>query len=109
MPDAEDFSEENQLGFSIERANEHVKNISKKPHSIGTKAHSEVRNYIVQELQKLGLQVQTQKGYSLNPEGVFTVPENIIAKIPQHTPNPMPPNSSKKPHGNTFQVKSQFL
>ena len=88
MPDAEDFSEENQLGFSIERANEHVKNISKKPHSIGTKAHSEVRNYIVQELQKLGLQVQTQKGYSLNPEGVFTVPENIIAKIPGSDPSP---------------------
>ncbi len=88
MPDAEDFSEENQLGFSIERANEHVKKISEKPHSIGTKAHSEVRNYIVQELQKLGLQVQTQKGYYLNPDGVFTVPENIIAKIPGSNPSP---------------------
>ena len=54
MPDAEEFSEENPLGFSIERANEHVKKISEKPHSIGTKAHSEVRNYIVQQLQQMG-------------------------------------------------------
>lgn len=88
VPDAEDFSEENQLGFSMGRANEHVKKISEKPHSIGTKAHSEVRNYIVQELQKLSLQVQTQKGYYLNSDGVFTVPENIIAKIPGSSPTP---------------------
>ena len=87
MPDAEEFSEENPLGFSIERANEHVKKISEKPHPIGTKAHSEVRNYIVQQLQQMGLQVQTQKGYTLNSEGVFTVPENIITKIPGSDPS----------------------
>ena len=87
MPDAEEFSEENPLGFSIERANEHVKKISEKPHSIGTKAHSEVRNYIVQQLQQMDLQVQTQKGYTLNSEGVFTVPENIITKIPGSDPS----------------------
>ncbi|MBW2961915.1 M20/M25/M40 family metallo-hydrolase [Mesonia aestuariivivens] len=87
MPNPEGFSAENKLGFSIEAANEHVKNISEKPHSIGTKAHSEVRNYIVQELQSLGVQVQTQKGYALNNEGVITVPENIIAKLSGNDPS----------------------
>ena len=87
MPNAEEFSEANQLGFSIKHANKHVKKISEKPHSIGTKAHSEVRNYIVQQLQQMGLQVQTQKGYTLNSEGVFTVPENIITKIPGSNPS----------------------
>ncbi|SHI87031.1 Peptidase family M28 [Mesonia phycicola] len=87
-PKPNDFAKHNNLGFSLENANKHIKNISKKPHSIGTKAHSEVRNYIVQELQKMGLQVQTQKGYNLNKEGVFTAPENIITKIKGSNPQP---------------------
>jgi len=86
MPDPEDFSEENKLGFSMEKANNHVKALSQKPHSIGTKAHSEVRNYIVQQLQYMGLEVQTQKGYFLNKDGVLNVPENIITKIQGSNP-----------------------
>ena len=67
--------------FSTLRAYEHVKEISKKPHYIGSENHSKVRNYIIDELEELGLNVQTQKGFSLSNMSTLTIPENIIARI----------------------------
>ena len=59
-----------------------LKQISKKPHYIGSKNHSVVRNYLIDELEKLGLTVQTQKGFSFsNKSSTLTIPENIIARI----------------------------
>ena len=43
-------------GFSAEKAKEHIKEIAKEPHSIYDKdSLSEIRNYIIQELNTLGL------------------------------------------------------
>ncbi|MDQ7916173.1 M28 family peptidase [Mesonia sp. MT50] len=81
QPSATYFEDHNDTSFSTSNALKHVKEIGSRPHAIGTKAHSEVRNYIVQELQDLDLAVQTQKGYDFNNNGVITAPENIIAKI----------------------------
>ena len=68
--------------FSTLRAYEHVKQISKKPHYIGSENHSVVRNYLINELEKLGLTVQTQKGFSFSNRSLtLTIPENIIARI----------------------------
>jgi hypothetical protein len=65
--------------FSTERALQHLKIISQKPHHLGTKAHAEVRNYILQELDALGLETSTQDGYILEKnENKLT---NILAKI----------------------------
>ncbi len=75
-------------GFSLRKAQKHVNKIGAKPHSIGTKQHSLVRNYIVDHLQQMGLEVQTQKGYYLSKFGTFTAPENIITKIPGTNPQP---------------------
>jgi len=72
---------EKPKNFSTLRAYEHVKQISKKPHYIGSKNHSVVRNYLIDELEKLGLTVQTQKGFSLSNMSTLTIPENIIARI----------------------------
>jgi len=71
-----------QTEFSTLRAFQDVTQIAKTPHFVGSNAHSVVRNYIVNELQKLGLEVQTQEGYSLTNEGVISRPQNILAKIP---------------------------
>src|SRR5680860_233417 len=49
-----------QTEFSTLRAFEDVAQIAKNPHFVGSTAHSMVRNYIVNELQGLGLEVQTQ-------------------------------------------------
>ena len=67
--------------FSTQRAFQHVEAMAKKPHYVGSSGHSEVRNYIVNELQKMGLQVQTQEGYDLNKYGVLSRPQNILARI----------------------------
>ncbi|PZD78464.1 M28 family peptidase [Mesonia sp. K7] len=83
---SKDYFDKKERKFSVENAFRHVETISQKPHSIGTAAHSKVRNYIVQELQKLDLEVQTQKDYYLSHEGLATVPENIITKIPGKNP-----------------------
>lgn len=68
--------------FSTERAFQHVKKIGDEPHYIGSKSHSEKRNYIVNQLEKLGLEVQTQQDFVLSEHASFSIPENIIAKIP---------------------------
>lgn len=67
--------------FSTDRAFQHVEAMSESKHFVGTTAHSLVRNYIVEELEKLGLKVHTQQDYSLNDIGEFTIPENIVARI----------------------------
>ncbi|MDT0644104.1 M28 family peptidase [Zunongwangia sp. F363] len=67
--------------FSTERAFQHVQNIARKPHYVGSSAHSEVRNYIINELQKMELQVQVQEGFSLNTYGEMARPQNILCRI----------------------------
>lgn len=75
-------------GFSTEKAFRHVQKIAQKPHYIGSDNHSEVRNYIIAELQKMGLEVQTQMDFHLNNSGIATVPENILVKIKGSDPQP---------------------
>ncbi|MEP6261552.1 MAG: M28 family peptidase [Gillisia sp.] len=68
--------------FSTIRAFDHVSKMAKSPHFIGSAAHGVVRNYIVNELQKMGLEVQTQEGYSLDNSGVIALSKNVLARIP---------------------------
>lgn len=70
-----------QTEFSTSRAFEHVEAIAKAPHYVGSPAHSRVRNYIVEQLQEMGLEVQTQEGYSLHNEGILAKPQNILARL----------------------------
>ena len=74
--------------FSTLRAFDHVKNIADEPHYIGSEAHNRKRNYIVEALEALDLEVQTQQGFIFNQDGALTVPENIITRIPASDPSP---------------------
>jgi hypothetical protein len=68
--------------FSTERALTHVKEMSKKPHYVGSKAHAEVRQYLIAELEKLGLEATTQEGYTTGGGwGSITKAINVIAKV----------------------------
>ncbi len=49
--------------FSTERAMEQLKVIAEKPHYVGSEAHDEVLNYIMDEMRKLGLEPQVQEGF----------------------------------------------
>lgn len=80
-PDFEPDKDYSPTEFSTLRAFEHVKQIANQPHYVGSPAHSKVRNYIVDQLQNMGLEVQTQEGYNLNKDGVLVKPQNILARI----------------------------
>ena len=67
--------------FSTLRALEHVKNIAKAPHYLGSPAHDKTKTYIVNELKKLGLQPEVQEGFSVGKYGNCSRPQNIIARI----------------------------
>lgn len=69
------------ISFSTDRALIHVKNMSEKPHAVGFPAHSEVREYIISELTKLGLETSTQQGYTAGDWGNFSSATNILARI----------------------------
>ena len=74
--------------FSVHRALAHVKEMTKEPHYTGSAYHSKVRNYIVDQLQGMGLTVHTQSGYVMNAAKVMTYAENIITKLPGSAPEP---------------------
>lgn len=68
--------------FSTDRALHHLAKISKKPHFVGTKEHQNVRNYLKEALQKLGLQVQEQEQLGINKKWrSATKTKNIYAVI----------------------------
>lgn len=73
--------------FSTDRALKHVAEIGKEPHAIGFKAHADVKNYIIGELQKLGLETAIQEGYTAGDWGNLSYASNILAKIKGKTSN----------------------
>ena len=68
--------------FSTQNALEHVKKISFKQHYVGSEEHIIVQNYIVEELNKMGLETEIQTQTAVNEKWVAaTTAQNIIAKI----------------------------
>jgi len=68
--------------FSAERALIPLKEISKKPHYFGSEAHETVREYLVSQLKDLGLEVEVQQGFVLDPKiGNLDKPKNIVARL----------------------------
>lgn len=70
-----------KTSFSTDRALEHVKQIAQKPHGVGFPAHQEVREYIVAELQNMGLETTLQEGYTAGDWGNLSKAINILARI----------------------------
>lgn len=68
--------------FSSDRALIPLKEITKAPHYIGTQEHARVREFIIQELQNLGLETEVQEGFVMNPKWKsLDKSKNILAKI----------------------------
>ncbi|QNM84972.1 M28 family peptidase [Polaribacter pectinis] len=68
--------------FSVENALYHLKNITKEAHYVGSEDHKKVQNYIIAELQKMGLETELQTQTAINKKWfAATTTENIIAKI----------------------------
>jgi hypothetical protein len=81
MPQNYDQTEAPLSGFSTKRALEIVKEISRKPHFVGSKNHEEVAAYIQKELQDLGLETSVQEGFTMTEKGILVKSKNIIATI----------------------------
>ena len=81
MPQSYDKIEAPLSEFSIQRALKKVKEISVKPHFVGSENHETVANYLQNELQKLGLETATQEGFTMTEKGTLVYSKNILAKI----------------------------
>lgn len=82
MPSYQPDSDLPENSFSTDRAMKHVLQISGQPHAVGFPAHAEVRQYLLESLEKLGLEPQIQSGYTTGDWGNLSKAVNILAKIP---------------------------
>lgn len=82
-PSPQDYQSEELGEFSQKRALAHLKIISQAPHPVGSAAHPEVRDYIVSQLEALGLEVQLQKQTAARWHGSFrsAMTHNIVARL----------------------------
>src|SRR6266581_568628 len=74
--------------FSAERAMRHVEQIAQRPHPMGTADHDRVRDYIVDQLSRLGLTSQIQQATAIGTRyrQVGRV-QNILARLPGTDPS----------------------
>src|SRR5918997_2097512 len=75
--------------FSAERAFSDVEQIAERPHPVGSAANAEVRDYLVGQLEDLGLQPTIQEAMSARTkEGTASIArvENIHARIEGRNP-----------------------
>jgi hypothetical protein len=81
MPQWTSDEEEPLTEFSTQRAFKQVRAISHQPHYVGSKNHEEVAQYLLKELQELGLETSVQEGYTLSDWGNLVQSKNILARI----------------------------
>ncbi|WP_299526158.1 M28 family peptidase, partial [uncultured Lutibacter sp.] len=82
MPSEKSKEVTEKTEFSTEKALDHLKEITKKPHFTGSPEHETVRNYIVSQLEELGLQVEVQEQIAINKKWRAAAnTKNILAKI----------------------------
>ncbi len=81
MPQYKPNASSAMTSFSTDLALQHVKRISEKPHAVGFEGHAEVREYIVAELEKMGLETTIQEGYTAGDWGNLSKAVNILARI----------------------------
>ena len=83
-PAADYFDSDNPDDYSVDNVVEHLKVLSRDIHFVGTPGHQEVQDYIVNELEKLGLEteIQTQVSFNIGRTSAFgTNTQNILARI----------------------------
>lgn len=79
---ADDFIEKpDKSQFSNKRAYKHVQELGDVIHYSGSEHHQQKLDYIVEELQKMGLETQIQEGNTFSDWGSFVKAKNVIARI----------------------------
>ena len=70
-----------KTSFSTDRAMSHIKKMAQKQHGVGFPAHDIVKDYIINELENLGLETTTQIGYTAGDWANYSKASNILARI----------------------------
>src|SRR5438128_2709140 len=74
--------------FSAERAMRHVEQMAQRPHPMGTADHDRVRDYIVDQLSRLGLTSQIQQATAIGTRyRQAGRVQNILARLPGTDPH----------------------
>ncbi len=81
MPQSVSKVEGSLSEFSTQRALKKLAVITKEPHYVGSENHKEVADFLVKELQNLGLETSLQEGYTLTDWGNLVKSKNILARI----------------------------
>lgn len=81
MPQSYDKKEAPLSEFSTKRALVKVKDMTEKPHFVGSENHEVIAQYLQKELQNLGLETSFQQGFTMTEKGTLVKCKNIIAKI----------------------------
>jgi len=81
MPQNYDTTEAPLSEFSTKRALTIVKEISAKPHFVGSQNHQVVADYLVKELKGLSLETSIQEGFTMTEKGTLVYSKNILARI----------------------------
>ncbi|MEU4831918.1 M20/M25/M40 family metallo-hydrolase [Streptosporangium sp. NPDC023615] len=78
--------------FSARRAFSHIERFATAPHPVGTAEHARVREYLVDELRRMGLRPEVQEATGVAPSSLGAWPAvagrvlNIVALIPGTAP-----------------------
>ena len=67
--------------FSTQRALKKLAIITKEPHYVGSENHEVVADFLIKELENLGLETSVQEGYTLTDWGNLVKSKNILARI----------------------------
>jgi hypothetical protein len=86
--------------FSTARAFQIIKEISKAPHFHVNKEHDRVREFLISEMQKMGLEVEIQKGHVLSPHWARQREGDSIIAIPAGYHMDQPRNIMARIKGN---------
>ncbi|MFH8241786.1 M20/M25/M40 family metallo-hydrolase [Streptomyces sp. NPDC018321] len=72
--------------FSAARATEHLREIARRPHPVGSAEHARVREYLVRTARGLGAEVSVQSGQVAQPGMGSPFPSatvhNVVARLP---------------------------
>ncbi len=68
--------------YSAERAFAHVRQIGSEPHPAGTRQAAAVRNYIIEEIERLGLQAEIQETMVYRAPTTAATVQNVLTRIP---------------------------
>ena len=81
LPEDDFIDQPDNTQFSNKKAFKHIVALGEEVHFSGSSGHTNVRNYIVNELQKMELTPSVQEGNSFSDWGNFVHAKNILARV----------------------------